>query len=319
MTSCTKLESAELRGAELEGVCFWRADLRRVDFSGAKLKRANLQEADLRSVDFSDTTLKGPDFQEADLRGAHFPGADLKGANFQEALLQKADLSGARFPGADLKGANLQEALFQEADLRGANLQEALLQKADLSGSDLSEANLERANLQKAILTGAKNLTYKQLARVTTLYQAQIDPEIRQKIEQKCPHLLERPVHVKAKPSPPTSPKATIERLRSSPTKKGKAVGRKITASGTTPPLEDGKHLWLAVQDGERIWPKDPEIRVEPSKVLPYEWDVTIYEEGVPRGGKFDLVLYLVETERARTDPRMVTYWQHHRHLSCTS
>jgi len=56
----------------------------------ANLRGADLQHADLRGAD-----LQHADLQHADLRGANLRGADLRGANLRGADLQHADLRGA--------------------------------------------------------------------------------------------------------------------------------------------------------------------------------------------------------------------------------
>ncbi|MEW2544546.1 pentapeptide repeat-containing protein [Streptomyces sp. NPDC047002] len=61
-----------LRGADLSGARFARADLRGADLRGARLIAADLRGADLR----------GADLIGADLRGADLAGADLRDALF---------------------------------------------------------------------------------------------------------------------------------------------------------------------------------------------------------------------------------------------
>jgi uncharacterized protein YjbI with pentapeptide repeats len=100
--------------------------------------RLNLSGVDLSNADLSSEDLNGVDFHMANLSGANFYGANLSGAN--------------------LIGANLTSALLWSADLSRANLT-----LANLSNADLSEANLSKAFLIKTNLTGATNLTVKQL------------------------------------------------------------------------------------------------------------------------------------------------------------
>ncbi len=99
--------------------------------------------------------------------------ADLRGANLMEAKLEGANLKGADLRGAILWGANLMGAILVKADLRGAILW----------GADLREAKLE----------GAEILTIGQLSRVKTLYEAELDPDLMEKIQKDYPHLLEEP------------------------------------------------------------------------------------------------------------------------------
>jgi hypothetical protein len=100
--------------------------------------------------------------------------------------LRGADLSGADLEGADLRGAHLEEANLAEACLEGANLAGAHLEGADLAG-----ACLEGTDLAGAHLEGMRNLTFEQLATVSTLYGARLDLPLLQWIQQQYPHLLE--------------------------------------------------------------------------------------------------------------------------------
>ena len=52
------------------------------------------------------------------------------------------------------------------------------------------------------------------------------------------------------------------------------------------------KHLWLAVEVGGLIWPKEPEVKIEDTR-----WIGQVYEGGSPPQGKFILALYEVNAE----------------------
>lgn len=134
-------------------------------------------------ADFREARLVRAKLWGADLMGADLTEADLTEADLWEADLREAKLTGAKLWGADLMGANLTGANLRGADLWGADLREA----------DLQEANLREVDLRKAVLGGAEDLIIEQLSKVKTLYQAKLDPELEQKIKEKCPHLLEPP------------------------------------------------------------------------------------------------------------------------------
>jgi hypothetical protein len=134
------------------------------------------------------TDLRGAVLRDAQLQEAHLERAQLQGANLARALLQ-----GARLDGAQLEKADLVNALLQGADLRGAQLQGADLRAARLEKADLRAARLEKADLRSTRLEGATNLTVAQLSTVKTLYQAQLDPPLREQIQQQSPQLLEKP------------------------------------------------------------------------------------------------------------------------------
>jgi hypothetical protein len=53
-------------------------------------------------------------------------------------------------------------------------------------------------------------------------------------------------------------------------------VGDSFTCSGSTSGIEEGVHLWLAVEINGRIWPKEGEVHVEDGG----SWSKTIFEEG---------------------------------------
>jgi hypothetical protein len=96
--------------------------------------------------------------------------------------LQGADLWGAHLEGAILVGANLERAGLMDAHLEGA-----FIWSARLKGAILMGANLERADLTRTL-----NITVETLAPVSTLYQAHLDPSLREQVQQKYPYLLEK-------------------------------------------------------------------------------------------------------------------------------
>jgi len=71
------------------------------------------------------------------------------------------------------------------------------LQGANLQGADLIEANLEGANLEGANLEGAKfreahYLTFDQLSKVKTLYDAKLNAELLNSLRTEYAHLFKR-------------------------------------------------------------------------------------------------------------------------------
>lgn len=189
-----------------------------LDLQKTNLQKANLQEADLIRANLQETNLIVANLQEANLRGANLQEANLRGANLEKTNLEKAELERANFQGANLQKANLQEAhlgdtIFQwanleltnlqKANLRGANLEQvelfqanlkgAILYRVNLKGARLIEANLEGANLERADLRGARNLSLDQLSKVKTLYNAELDEELRIPLREKYPALFDKP------------------------------------------------------------------------------------------------------------------------------
>ena len=180
--------SISLRGRDLSGAIFVRADLRKADFTGANLNSAVLSQARLTEAHFGCaeevdrkaedigmfgrfepidekplfawpkdrcTWLAGASFTEADLRGADLrrsraQGANFKGASMQGATLENADLTGALFFGARLEGANLGSADLSGAQLHSARLAGASLAGAHLEGAGIFQADFTAASLREA-------------------------------------------------------------------------------------------------------------------------------------------------------------------------
>jgi hypothetical protein len=152
------LSGAHLSETILKDVVLWRANLARVDLVASNLAMANLGEANL---------------ERAFLADANLSWAILCGANLQRATLW---------------GANLKRADLMRADLRNAFLGEVNLRKANLLAAKFEGADFREANLKKA-----ENLNLTQLSKAKTLYKAQLDPELMEKISAEYPHLLRSP------------------------------------------------------------------------------------------------------------------------------
>lgn len=123
--SRANLAEIDLRGQDLRGIIFFRAQLDKADLDNAVLRRADLSKANLAG---------------ANLRTANLAGANLEGANLAEANLIMANLSEANLAEANLEGANLIMTNLEGASLIGANL----------SGTNLILANQMKANLERA-------------------------------------------------------------------------------------------------------------------------------------------------------------------------
>jgi uncharacterized protein YjbI with pentapeptide repeats len=150
---------------------------------GAFLKKKNLRYADMFRAFLARSILRNADLEGARLRKVNLQDADMRGAN-----LQNTDLRGA-----NLKGADLREAELMNADLTGAQFQNANLGLAIFQNADLGEVNLENADMRCANLIGAENLSIKTLAKVKTLYEAELDAIIKEQIARELSHLLEEP------------------------------------------------------------------------------------------------------------------------------
>ncbi len=154
-----------------------------LDYISPYLSGINLVKADLRRANLREADLGGANLEKTNLMGAKCEKANLEGANLWDASLEAAKLEKAMLREAILVRADLRCAVLREANLYGANLRTANLRGADLEQADLREADLEKA----------RNLTLVQLSTVKTLYNALLDPALMEQVEEKYPHLLEKP------------------------------------------------------------------------------------------------------------------------------
>jgi uncharacterized protein YjbI with pentapeptide repeats len=205
------LVKADFRNAILEYVNLEGANLQKANLSNAYLLKPNLSYAFLMAANFTNSNLQEPNLsfanlQKADLSNANLQNGNLsfsifRGANLQNAKLQNVRLYNADLHEANLKNVNLKEAKLingklTKANLIMANLQESNLYNANLEGANLNyanlrETNLDKANLKKAKLVHVYNLKFEQLSKVKTLYQAEIDSVLKEKVKNCCPDLLE--------------------------------------------------------------------------------------------------------------------------------
>jgi len=118
---------ANLSGAFLWGINFFKANLQEANLRNAKMQGSNLVLA----------TMQGAKLELAHLQGAQLTGAYLQKANLRRAYLQRASLAGVKLQGADLLGTQLQMTL-----LYGANLLKANLFDANLLGANLLKTHL---------------------------------------------------------------------------------------------------------------------------------------------------------------------------------
>ena len=171
---------------------FW-GNFNKAHLAGADLTSTVLERADFRNANLQYALMSYAMLEEADLEYANLQKAILVQANLQEAYLGYANLQKAILVYANLQEANLEYANLQEADLGYANLQKAILWGANLQEANLVGANLQEANLEYANLQGVRNLTIEQLSKVKTLYKAELDSDLQEKIRKDYRHLLEVP------------------------------------------------------------------------------------------------------------------------------
>jgi uncharacterized protein YjbI with pentapeptide repeats len=152
---CTKLESANLAGANLDNASFQHARMNETHLESATFKNANFREAELRGAHFDKVRGGGANFSYAWLMGANFKKAQISTANFTGANLQGARLRKAELAAAGFSSALLTGACFESAQLRAANFTDASLQGARFSNSDLQAADFSGAHMQGVDMSGA--------------------------------------------------------------------------------------------------------------------------------------------------------------------
>lgn len=174
---------------KLQGVGFYRNDLRGTDFRGQNLTEAQLAESQLAGADFSGAIITGTSFsettqlgftkeqlystanyQQRDLRHVGLGRNDLSGWDFSGQDLTRAYLAESNLTGADFTGANVTRAIFERAigftpeqlystaSYQQKDLRSFSVSHVDVSGWDFSEQNLQNADFDDAIYIGT-NLT----------------------------------------------------------------------------------------------------------------------------------------------------------------
>ncbi|MCA1553106.1 MAG: molybdopterin-dependent oxidoreductase [Chloroflexi bacterium] len=108
-----------LRGMDLSGAHFERAQIKACDLSGVSLRGAHCHDANFTRAKFVDADLRGADLSGCDCEGADFRGADLREADLRGTLLtvvqfahrhRPAKIAGARFSMSDIQNEGLDES-----------------------------------------------------------------------------------------------------------------------------------------------------------------------------------------------------------------
>lgn len=187
------LEAADFSNADFSNKNFKYGNLRGADFQLANLKNVNFEKANLIGANFQDANLRGVNFKSASLEAIYLKGASLVEADLEKANLERAELKGTDLRYANLEGANLKYVVLENAILEGANLKDTNLQGANFKGAFMKETNLENAFLKEAILENVTGLEIDQLLKVSTLYNAFLEIELKREIMRKKPELFDKP------------------------------------------------------------------------------------------------------------------------------
>jgi uncharacterized protein YjbI with pentapeptide repeats len=161
-----------------------------------KVYKLNLSHCYLRKTTLNKVNLENSNFNSSDLSDCSLISANLRNTRFNQANLSNArldfaELENAHLSGANLKGSSPIRANFKSANLIKANFENALLMETNFEEACLIGCNFKNANLSKANLKTAIGLTLDQLLDCKSLYKANIDSDLKLKILEKKPALLD--------------------------------------------------------------------------------------------------------------------------------
>jgi len=124
-----------LSGADLRGMKFGRANLRRADFSGANLEGVHLFNCEIPLANF-----RGARLSRGSLALSRCQSADFTNAELRHVDLSSANLAVAKLNGADLTGSILHHTHFDQTSVAGACFNDVWIQQTKFLNLDLSEA-----------------------------------------------------------------------------------------------------------------------------------------------------------------------------------
>ena len=158
--------------AQMNKTYFWHGSisysvLNNVHFDNSKLLMMNLNNNDFSNSVFNGATISGSSFISSILKSVDFRNSTIK--EYFEEMSHGPDIHSI----TKFSNANLEKANMSGLDFKGV----------DFSGSSLIEANLQHSI----------NLIKDQLLKAKTLYNAEIDPDLKELINQECPSLFEKP------------------------------------------------------------------------------------------------------------------------------
>lgn len=158
-----------------------------IDLVNCYLARTNLSYVILKGANLNSANVTQAQLVQSNLEKARMNRTNFEGSNLNQANLIQSYASGANFKDSFMIKANLEKAFLIKANFQNAFLMEACLKGAHVVGADFSNANLFKADLR-----GVEGLTIEQLRTAKTLYQAQLDDELLEKVQQDCAQLLVR-------------------------------------------------------------------------------------------------------------------------------
>lgn len=160
-----------------------------------KIYNINLVNCYLAKTNLSYVILKGSNLNSANVSNSNLVQCNLEGTRLNQTNFENSNLNHVFMQKAYASGANFKDTFMIKAKLDGAflikaNFCNAFLMESDLNGAYLTGANLENANFYKADLRNCIGLTVDQLAQAKTLYLAQFDQEIMERLNAEHAELL---------------------------------------------------------------------------------------------------------------------------------
>lgn len=147
-----------------------KTNLTEANLSKSNMNSANLASAVLAGSNLAETRMNQTNFENANLNNANLEGSFASGANFKDSYLIKSD--------------------FRNSFLIKAVFNNAYMMESDMRDCHLTGAEFKDANLYKADFRGAKGLTIEQLSEAKSLYLAQFDDDIAEKVLDQIPDLV---------------------------------------------------------------------------------------------------------------------------------
>jgi len=160
-----------------------------------KIYAIDLVSCYLLKTNLTEVNLKGSNLNSANIAGSILVGANLRDTRLNQTNFENSNMNNASFVRSFASGANFKDSFLIKADFRNsflikANFENAYLMEADLRDCHLTGAEFKDANLYKVDFRGAEGLTIEQLAEAKSLYLAQFDPEIKEKVHSLMPELV---------------------------------------------------------------------------------------------------------------------------------
>jgi uncharacterized protein YjbI with pentapeptide repeats len=196
----SRLDDADLRGANLHGTQLGGASFRNADLRGASLYMTQAQSADFQGANLAGANLKGAYLGSANLEGANLEGVrmnaltllpdnqywspDVDLAMFtdpdhpdfwmgyrvmHELLADRYALGRVDLSGLNLRGVIWESIALSDANLEGTDLRNTYLRDVYLHGANLRSTRFDGAVLDLVNFNTAIGLTCDQLLRVKRL------------------------------------------------------------------------------------------------------------------------------------------------------